>query len=181
MSRSDAWRSTRRVVAARDGYRCVYCRVPTAATIEHVDARSQSNDHDLLNLRLACPWCNTHKRDLSVEEFLERGLWRLPEPERVLPGTTLEMLEREFGWRLDGGRGTVATGSAHAQLELANNQVYLLVRASKEDDWQRLHAGAAAEPAVVIAGWAFLRRHYTRSRAEHARSLRRFHARKDRS
>jgi hypothetical protein len=62
-----AFSDTRRAeVAARAGYRCEYCHLPTrgqVATfpIDHVVPRNRDGPTDPSNLALTCPHCNAHK------------------------------------------------------------------------------------------------------------------------
>lgn len=156
---ADTWAGLRRLVAKRDGFSCVYCGVPTAATIEHVAPRSANGGSDHENLRLACPHCNSTKRDQPVDEFLKSGAWRIPTPPD-LPGTVREMLLSKFGWEGQSG-GLVSTGSSNAKLKLAAGQVVLLVRAGKRDEWHQIQIGREDHPHVVAASYDFLAHHYT--------------------
>lgn len=164
----------RSIAARRDGYRCCYCRVPTAATIEHVDARSKGGSNWADNLMLACPYCNRKKGDRPLERFLAEEGWKLVRPE--LPGTVKEMLKQCFAW--ERGTGVVSSGSTNAKLELSNEEAILLVRAHKTDAWQRLRLGRADTPAVTQAAWDFLTRHDTPTRPRRRRPPKRAYARR---
>lgn len=98
IARKDAVNSTRRLdgqgsygnllrirdLAARDGWRCAYCRVPLvlvphqpAATVDHVMPKALGGDgRALWNMVLACPGCNWDKG-----ESLPVGRW-LPQIDR---------------------------------------------------------------------------------------------------
>lgn len=59
---------TRRLVIARAGARCEYCRMHDSlqgATfhVEHIVPRSTGGTDDVTNLAWACPSCNLHKSD----------------------------------------------------------------------------------------------------------------------
>ena len=67
-SRGSGYRKHRAEVYARFGGRCCYCRKPLPptgrdTTIDHVVAKSNGGDADILNLRLACRSCNSRKGD----------------------------------------------------------------------------------------------------------------------
>jgi hypothetical protein len=56
----------RAAVSRRANDRCEYCHLPTrgqVATfpIDHVNPRSEGGSHDIENLALACPHCNSRK------------------------------------------------------------------------------------------------------------------------
>jgi hypothetical protein len=148
-----------RNIAARQGtLQCYYCKVPTAATIEHIAPRSQGGQSWAGNVVLACPYCNQRKSSRSVEEFIESGDWKTSSPEG-LPDNAGQMLKDYFGW--DRASGLVSTGSVHSKLELKNKQVTLLVRPSKQREWTRFRLGSADSPAVAGAAYDFLTRHFT--------------------
>lgn len=155
-SPSNTQRSLRQMIARRDGYRCRYCGVPTAATIEHMLPLSKGGRSSADNLCLACPYCNGHKGELSSEEFLEEKGWQIEERDN-LPETVRDMLLQDY--QLEGD--TVLTGSKHAQLVIEDDIVILLVRPSKHQPWQRLRLGRQDHPRVVAASYDFLLRHYT--------------------
>jgi hypothetical protein len=148
----------RTIAGKMSGWRCCYCHVPTAATIEHIQARSKGGKHEIENLRVCCPYCNTRKGTKSLESFLAERGWELEYPDD-LPSVTREMLRREFGW--DQASGLVATNSVHAKLELRARQVSMLVRPHAEHEWLRFHLGPADDPVVTQAAWGFLKRHHT--------------------
>lgn len=156
MSR-EVWEATRKIAARRDGYRCRYCKVPTAATIEHMVARSKSGGSSMDNLCLACPYCNSRKGDRPLEAFLEQQLFKLARP--AMPETTREMLSNFFGW--NEGTGWVSTGSTNAKLQIKGGKVSLMVRAGKTDAWHEFILGALDHPKVTLASWEFLARHFT--------------------
>lgn len=159
MASNDVWQGVRALLARRDGYRCFYCGVPTAATVEHLQARANDGTSDLANLRLACCYCNSAKGDGDPQEFLDSGRWRLVPP-ADLPTEARGMLERFFGW---GHReGTVHTGTPQARLELSSQgEVSILVRAGRGDEWHRFQLGPADNARVTLAAWEFLKRHNT--------------------
>jgi hypothetical protein len=169
------WEAYRRIVARRDGYRCVYCRVPTAATIEHVTARSKAGGSAAENLALACPWCNTHKGDRPLEEFLAAGLNRVPAPDD-LGLTVYDMLTRHFG--VQERTVVVSTGSTNAKLAVRDGEARLLVRAGSTDAWQQFRLGAATNQRVAQAAYDFLAKHYTPSRRRRRRPPKRAFRRK---
>jgi hypothetical protein len=160
MSQTGTAVAMRRIAARVDGPRCCYCRVPTAATIEHVQARTKGGTTWLDNLRLACPYCNRRKGNRPIERFLAEKGFELPRPSD-LPSTTPEMLDECFGW--DRGSGLVATGWSNSKLEVSRGRVTILVRTDKEAEWMRYPLGDASSEAVAQASWDFLTRHDTPS------------------
>jgi hypothetical protein len=159
------WQALRKIVARRDGYRCRYCGVPTAATIEHIIARSLDGGSRAENLCLACPLCNSIKGDRPVADFLASNRWQLTPP--PLPDTLSEMLKDCFSW--EHRSGLLATGSANAKLQLRDHTVTLMVRAGAHDDWQLFRLGQADHPRVISASWDFLTRHNTPKRPKRRR------------
>lgn len=153
------WATFRAIVARRDGYRCFYCKVPTAATIEHVSALVNDGRSNLENLRIACCWCNSVKGDESVESFIAREGWKMPLPSD-LAADVPEMLRQEFGW--DGAGETVWTASTNARLKLEDGVALVQVRPSKREPWTTMGLGPIAHPKVVRAAFEFMRRHNTR-------------------
>ena len=153
----------RSIAARKSDYRCHYCRVPTAATIEHLDARSKGGSHWSENLALACPFCNRRKSARDIDEFISSGDYKLNHPS--LPETIQLMLIEWFRFpeeNKDKPTFTVMTGSTNAQLAVKNNEVVLLVRAHKLDPWHECFLGKADSPAVITGAWDFLIRHDTK-------------------
>lgn len=144
------------MIARRDGYKCRYCSVPTAATIEHMTPLSKDGRSVADNLCLACPYCNNRKGERDAQAFIDSGDWRMEAPDS-LPATTALMLAEMYG-----AADKVATGSSHARLHIEDGQVILLVRPSRHEDWQRLRLGAEDHPRVVAASFDFLERHYAK-------------------
>lgn len=140
-----------------DGMRCFYCKVPTAATIEHVHPQAKGGRSKMHNLVLACNYCNTRKSTMDVEEFIESGRWRLKHP--PLPATTEEMLAQFFGWHP--GMKHLRTGSPHARLKIKDGNVLIEVRPGRRYKWTVFNLGAPDNPKVVSASYDFLKRHYT--------------------
>ena len=57
----------------RDGTNCCYCTAHLTdenRTLEHVVPESRGGVSDMDNLRLACDWCNHHRSNRDVEDFL---------------------------------------------------------------------------------------------------------------
>jgi hypothetical protein len=156
-SKSATWASLRAIVADRDGYRCHYCHVPTATTIEHVRARTRGGGSYVDNLVLACPYCNRKKGTRDIVDFLAAEDWRLHPP--TLPSTTAEMLNTFFG--IADGTKLISTGSTNAKLSIENSLVSVLVRARAQDQWRTMILGDINRAAVVGAAWDFLTRHDT--------------------
>jgi hypothetical protein len=152
------WKALRKMVARRDGYRCRYCGVPTAATIEHIIPRAGNGGSRGENLCLACPWCNTYKNDRPLDEFLASGDWQLPK--KALPNNINQLLEENYNCLTQ--QGVIKSGSTNARLLLIDDDIYLEVRAGKGDDWQRLRLGQKDNARVVSAADDFLRRHFTK-------------------
>lgn len=155
----DVWQALRSIVAARDGYRCCYCRVPTGATLEHVNARSAKGGHHAENLRLACPSCNSRKKDTPLSQWLESRGWELPDP-GPLPGSVSALAEERYGGLSAGGY--LSSGSANSRVLVREGVAYLEVRYGKAGAWQTFRLGSQEHPAVVFACFDFLRRHHTR-------------------
>lgn len=95
----------RRLVAARAGGACEYCRLLEAASgvtfhVEHVLPRSQGGRTELSNLALSCPGCNLAKAD-RISGFDNSGreqlLYNPRQFEPALLGWHLHfVLEREL-------------------------------------------------------------------------------------
>ena len=97
-------RISRRVLFARDGWRCVYCGTSGGRlTLDHVVPRSRGGDSVWENVVTACAPCNLRKGDRLLEEthmnlarpprapspvlFISLALHRVPEAwVRYLPG-----------------------------------------------------------------------------------------------
>ena len=160
--RNEVWQGLRKLIALQRGYRCVYCSVPTAATIEHLTARTKGGEHTLENLALACPYCNTRKGNrMDAAAFAASGEWRLETPTEL--GDLRAMLAREFGWKHP--HGFVRSGTPNARLELSEDgKVSLLVRAGADDPWVRFRLGPADHPVVAARAYDFLVRHQTPAR-----------------
>lgn len=155
---SDTWEALRALVARRDGYRCIYCQVPTGATIEHVTARIAEGGHDAENLRLACPSCNSRKGAEPLASWLAREGWRMDLPPDLEP-TTEQMIAARFGGLSESG--SLTTGSTNARLLMIEGIVRLEVRVGKKHPWKPFDLGPQDNPVVVRASYDFLRRHHT--------------------
>lgn len=153
MARLDGMRG---ILAGRE-MRCAYCGCPTAAELEHIDPRAKGGKTTFENIVLSCPLCNRRKGTREAEEFLRSEDWKIIPP--GLPNSVPEMLRQEFGWE----GGEVRTGSKNSRLRIKNNEVFLLVRASKKHPWKELRLGTADDPKVVLPAWDFLTRHQTKA------------------
>ncbi|WP_217924743.1 HNH endonuclease [Miltoncostaea oceani] len=157
---TDVWMALRSIVAARDGMRCIYCKVPTAATLEHVDARSRHGGHHAENLRLACPSCNSRKRDEEINTWMAREGWRLPAPP-PLPATVSEMVRTLYIPTFK-APGYANSGSTNSRLRIDDQRVCLLeVRPGRPYPWEIIRLGLEDHPRVVLGSYDFLRRHNT--------------------
>lgn len=156
----------RAVSAKLHGPFCVYCRTPSCASIDHVQARTRGGEHGFENVRLCCPYCNSRKGNRPVEQFLAQRGWELERP-ADLPANTREMLQQHFGW--DQASGEVATSTPNSKLLIEQGVVYCLVRPHKRAEWTRVRVGAVDVPAVTQAAWDFLTRHHTPSKRKHKR------------
>lgn len=166
MGLSDNRRAMREVAAARFGFRCHYCGVPTGATIDHVVARASDDAtrdqvNQLENLRLACPHCNFSKGDRPVQEWLDAGGARLEPP--PLPVDVSSMIGSLFRVEYD-EEGAIMSGSPNARAFVTQGNVVLEVRSSRRNPWHPVPLGREDHPSVVRATWDFLRRHMTRER-----------------
>jgi hypothetical protein len=56
-------------VIARDGERCVYCRISVATTLDHITPRSRGGTHDPSNLTPSCRPCNSSKGARTPDEW----------------------------------------------------------------------------------------------------------------
>jgi 5-methylcytosine-specific restriction endonuclease McrA len=73
-------RISRRVLFARDGWRCVYCGANGGRlTLDHVVPRSRGGDSVWENVVTACAPCNLRKGDRTLEEA-SMSLPRQPHP-----------------------------------------------------------------------------------------------------
>ena len=67
-------------VAKRDGPRCCWrCHRPEIKcsedlTVEHIIPRSRGGSDDLRNLWISCKTHNSRRGDMSVEDFVDKGL-----------------------------------------------------------------------------------------------------------
>jgi 5-methylcytosine-specific restriction endonuclease McrA len=94
MSRAEAYR---RIVVARAGGACEYCRLLQDAAgvtfhIEHVRPRSAGGDTVLANLALSCPGCNLAKAHRVVALDADGVEQPLYNPRHYDPGS--------LGWHL---------------------------------------------------------------------------------
>jgi 5-methylcytosine-specific restriction enzyme A len=76
--RSQAWRSVRRQVLIRDGYRCqLRCCAGCLILANSVDHTVRPEDggatYDLTNLKACCKPCNTAKRNAQLAERAKQG------------------------------------------------------------------------------------------------------------
>lgn len=144
----------RALAARRSGMQCFYCRVPTAAELEHVHPRSEGGPTKLHNLVLACPLCNKRKGTREAEEFLGSKDWRLEIPD--VSSDPLEMLQEEWNWT---GSRYLQTGSRNARLRIEEGEFWIEIRPGKKYPWSsRQIQGEGVSRAL----WDFLRRHFTR-------------------
>ena len=139
------------------GYRCYYCKVPTAATIEHIEAYSKGGATHIDNLKLACPYCNTRKGRMEVADFIQSKRWQLEIP-ADLPPSVRDLLKENYSWE---GKNPIRTASAHSRVFLEEDQVFIEIRPGKKYDWQRTLLGKETNPKVIAATYDFLNRHYT--------------------
>jgi hypothetical protein len=75
-ARAEAGR-LRAYVLERDGHRCVYCGdalTLAAFCIDHVVPLARGGTSAAENLAAACSSCNASKRDMTVEEWRQRGV-----------------------------------------------------------------------------------------------------------
>lgn len=63
-------RSTKDLIANRDGDRCHYCGTGHSLQIDHIYPKSRGGSSDAENLVLACRNCNASKGDRTPEEWL---------------------------------------------------------------------------------------------------------------
>jgi hypothetical protein len=148
----------RGLAAQESGMNCIYCRVPTAATIEHLNPRVRGGRSEINNLALACPLCNTRKGTKDVQQFIDSGRWKLEYPDD-LPETVLGVTSKYFGWA--GETGHLRTGSPHARLKLYQQQCLLEIRPGKRYPWTIVNLGPADHRLVAKASYDFLQRHFT--------------------
>ena len=61
----------------RDNYECVYCgcsKKRSLLTLDHVDPQAKGGGNSWDNLVTACFECNQEKADLTLEEYVEKGM-----------------------------------------------------------------------------------------------------------
>lgn len=73
-----SWAATVRLVVARAGERCEYCRMHQSLQggtfhVEHIGPSSQGGSDEPDNLALSCPGCNLHKSDRTEATDPETG------------------------------------------------------------------------------------------------------------
>jgi hypothetical protein len=172
---TDAWAAMRALAAKLHGPFCLYCKVPTAATAEHIQARTAGGGHGFDNIRVCCPYCNSRKGNRPLEQFLADRGWKLNRPAE-LPAVTREMLKTEFGW--DQASGEVATSTPNSKLLIEDGLVFCLVRPHKAEPYYRIRVGLVDVPAVTQAAWDFLKRHHTPATRKRKRPPRRVFAKR---
>lgn len=148
----------RALAAQFDGMKCYYCKVPTAATIEHIKAFSNGGRTHISNLKVACPYCNTRKGTMEEGEFIESGRWRMDPSDKDYK-TVRDMLFDLYGY--ENGSGIIQTSSIHSQLKISGDVVFIRVRPGKKYDWDEIKLGKETNPSVIAASYDFLERHYT--------------------
>ncbi len=77
--RGDRRKLSRRVVLARDGYRCQYCGSPRHLTLDHVIPRSRGGTTSWDNVVTSCAPCNTRKGARLLSE-VDMGAYAAPRP-----------------------------------------------------------------------------------------------------
>jgi len=77
--RGERRRLSRRVVLARDGYRCQYCGSPRHLTLDHVIPRSRGGITSWDNVVTSCAPCNTRKGARLLSE-VDMGICQAPRP-----------------------------------------------------------------------------------------------------
>lgn len=157
----DVWMALRAMVARRDGIGCCYCKVPTAATLEHVTARSRNGGHRAENLRLACPSCNSRKRDEPLDSWMSRKGWLMDKPSE-LPPTVSQMIRSHFDPQFS-GQGYFSSGSTNSRLLMQEGRCILEVRPGRNYPWVKLLLGPEDHPRAVLGAYDFLRRHNTKT------------------
>jgi len=122
---------TLRVVEARAGGRCEYCRMAqslqgTTFHVEHIVPRSRGGDSSVENLAWCCPSCNLHKATrLEATDPITRSTVRLFHPRRD------EWVEH-FEWSGYEIVGRSPIGRATVQLLDLNDSRRLLIRRAEE-------------------------------------------------
>ena len=74
-----AWNRLRRVVLARDGGRCVQCRVGWRLEVDHVRPLERGGSNDLDNLQTLCRGhhiAKTRAENFARTDTPERAAWR---------------------------------------------------------------------------------------------------------
>lgn len=67
--RDDSYRSFRKQIFERDGFKCVYCGSGNDLTLDHVVPRSKGGSHFPENLACACRSCNSSKKATPLKEW----------------------------------------------------------------------------------------------------------------
>ena len=85
MKRPKNWKNRREKVFNRDGRVCTYCgrtekedsdspykhrRRPITMTVDHVVPVSRGGSYSIANLVPCCPWCNNHRGDTTILDWL---------------------------------------------------------------------------------------------------------------
>lgn len=88
----------RMAILHRDNFQCAYCLGP-ASTIDHVVPQAKGGQDTFLNLVACCLYHNQLKKDMDLEEFLEKyGLKMLREP--FIPDSNKYAREQKRIWDL---------------------------------------------------------------------------------
>ena len=66
------WESLKKLVTARDGYRCKMCGTTRNLQLDHIIERSDGGTDDIRNLRWLCPKCHKTKTDEAKRKRRER-------------------------------------------------------------------------------------------------------------
>ena len=84
--------TTKRMIYARDGGRCVYCQTPLSfeeATYDHRVPKARGGTCAQANMALCCVLCNVAKGDMSEQEW------------RSLPQTTRDRQRAKVRFRVE--------------------------------------------------------------------------------
>jgi hypothetical protein len=150
---SRSWAAARDIIADRDGPYCHYCRVPTAATVEHLHPRSKDGEHGLRNTVLACPYCNATRGNEDLLSWRGRRGWKIDPP-------AVKDYEELLAYYPKSVHGQyLYTGNTNSRVKIQDGRAIIQVRSGRGYEWRQVWTGSTSNPQHLIALWLFMRRH----------------------
>jgi hypothetical protein len=111
----------------RDKFRCAYCQTDKdTITLDHLIPHSKGGPHSADNLVTCCKKCNDRRRDMPIEQFIDRYF---PGKKKAI----LARIEKSTGAavELDRGKAALANRKWHAAIQYAKKKWGSLAAAAK--------------------------------------------------